>query len=91
MDMQQKLQRQQRKIQKRLKWNKLKAGHSINLFSHYLDKHAAEEAAFIEKQFDLETDVATLDPAAVNKAFVRGFSKIALDEYTESLEAMGRR
>ena len=37
-----------------------------------------EEAAFIEKQFDLETDVATLDPAEVNKAFVRGFSKIAL-------------
>ncbi len=55
----------------------------------YLDKHAAEEAAFIEKQFNLETDVATLDPAAVNKAFVRGFSKIALDEYAESLEAWG--
>lgn len=55
----------------------------------YLDKHATEEAAFIEKQFNLETDVATLDPAAVNKAFVRGFSKIALDEYAESLEAWG--
>jgi len=55
----------------------------------YLDKHSAEEAAFIEKQFNLETDVATLDPAAVNKAFVRGFSKIALDEYAESLEAWG--
>src|SRR3954447_2858169 len=55
----------------------------------YLDKHAAEEAAFIEKQFNLETDVATLDPAAVNKAFVRGFSNIALAEYAESLEAWG--
>src|SRR4051794_4578388 len=55
----------------------------------YLDKHATEEAAFIEKQFNLETDVATLDPATVNKAFVRGFSKIALDEYAESLEAWG--
>jgi hypothetical protein len=55
----------------------------------YLNKHAAEEAAFIEKQFNLETDVATLDPAAVNKAFVRGFSQIALDEYGESIEAWG--
>nr|WP_221452379.1 hypothetical protein [Bacillus benzoevorans] len=59
-----------------------------SIFS-YLDKHAAEEAAFIEKQFNLETDVATIDPAAVNKAFVRGFAKIALDEYAESLEAWG--
>ncbi|WVX84310.1 hypothetical protein R4Z09_02515 [Niallia oryzisoli] len=59
-----------------------------SIFS-YLDKHSAEEAAFIESQFNLETDVATLDPAAVNKAFVRGFSKIALDEYAESIEAWG--
>lgn len=59
-----------------------------SIFS-YLNKHAAEEAAFIEKQFNLETDVTTIDPAAVNKAFVRGFAKIALDEYAESLEAWG--
>lgn len=55
----------------------------------YLNSHSPEEAAFIESQFNLETDVASLDPAAVNKAFVRGFSKIALDEYAESLEAWG--
>lgn len=55
----------------------------------YLNSHAAEDAALIESQFNLETDVATLDPAAVNKAFVRGFSKIALDEYAESLETWG--
>lgn len=55
----------------------------------YLAKHAAEDAAFIESQFNLETDIASLDPAAVNKAFVRGFSQIALGEYAESLEAWG--
>jgi hypothetical protein len=55
----------------------------------YLNSHSPEEAAFIESQFNLETDVASLDPAAVNKAFVRGFSKVALDEYAESLEAWG--
>lgn len=59
-----------------------------SLFS-YLNGHAADEAAFIEKQFNLETDVATLDPAAVNKAFVRGFAKIAIDEYGESKETFG--
>jgi hypothetical protein len=59
-----------------------------SIFS-YLNSHATEDAALIEKQFNLETDVATLDPAAVNKAFVRGFSKIALDEYAESVEAWG--
>ncbi|MGP7817202.1 hypothetical protein [Niallia sp. 01092] len=55
----------------------------------YVDKHSAEEAAFIESQFNLENDVAKLDPEAVNKAFVRGFSKIALDEYKESVETWG--
>lgn len=55
----------------------------------YLNSHSPEEAAFIESQFNLETDVASLDPAAVNKAFVRGFSKIALDEYAESVETWG--
>lgn len=55
----------------------------------YLNKHAADETAFIEKQFNLETDAKTIDPAAVNKAFVRGFAKIAIDEYKESKEAIG--
>lgn len=55
----------------------------------YVNKHAAEEGAFILGQFDLQTDVATIDPAAVNKAFVRGFTKVALDEYKESIEAWG--
>lgn len=55
----------------------------------YLEKHSPEEAAFILSQFDLQTDVTTLDPVAVNKAFVRGFSKIALDEYAESVETWG--
>ncbi|MBV7508128.1 hypothetical protein KW850_23190 [Bacillus sp. sid0103] len=57
--------------------------------SSYLSKHAADETAFIEKQFNLESDVKTLDPAAVNKAFVRGFAKIAIDEYGESKELFG--
>lgn len=57
--------------------------------SAYLEKHAPEEAAFIESQFNLETDVTTLDPTEVNKAFVRGFSKVALHEYDESLKAWG--
>jgi len=55
----------------------------------YLNGHAPEEAAFIEKQFNLETDVTTIDPAAVNKAFIRGFAKIAIDEYGESKETLG--
>ncbi|MFK2827047.1 hypothetical protein QYG89_15450 [Bacillus sp. B190/17] len=59
-----------------------------SIFS-YLNKHAQEDAAFIQKQFDLQTDVKTLDPVAVNKAFVRGFSKIALHEYDESVENWG--
>ncbi|MCO0599083.1 hypothetical protein NGI46_16860 [Peribacillus butanolivorans] len=59
-----------------------------SLFS-YLNGHAPEEAAFIQQQFDLQTDSAKLDPAEVNKAFVRGFSKIALDEYKESEEFWG--
>jgi len=57
--------------------------------SSYLNKHAADEAVFIEKQFNLESDVTKLDPTAVNKAFVRGFAKIALDEYAESVETWG--
>jgi formylglycine-generating enzyme required for sulfatase activity len=55
----------------------------------YLDGHSPEEAAFILEQFDLETDVAQLNPEQVNKAFVRGFSKVALDEYEESIETWG--
>lgn len=55
----------------------------------YLDKHAQKDAAFILSQFDLQTDVTKLDPKAVNKAFVRGFSQIALDEYAESVETWG--
>ena len=55
----------------------------------YLNSHAEEEATFIENQFNLETDTAEIDPEAVNKAFIRGFSKIALDEYKESLESWG--
>lgn len=59
-----------------------------SLFS-YLNTHAPEESSFIEKQFSLESDVAAVDPVEVNKAFVRGFAKIALDEYKESEEAFG--
>lgn len=55
----------------------------------YLNKHAADETALIEKQFNLESDVKALDPAAVNKAFVRGFAKIAISEYEESKELFG--
>ncbi|TDK63158.1 hypothetical protein E2K98_06810 [Bacillus salipaludis] len=56
----------------------------------YLNKHAADETAFIEKQFNLESNVSELDPAAVNKAFVRGFAKIAISEYGESKELLGK-
>ncbi|MFP5110152.1 hypothetical protein ACSU6B_26010 [Neobacillus sp. C211] len=55
----------------------------------YLNKHAADETALIEKQFNLESDVKAVDPAAVNKAFVRGFAKIAISEYGESKELLG--
>jgi hypothetical protein len=56
----------------------------------YLKKNAPEEADVILKQFDLETDVKSVDPEAVNKAFVRGFAKIALHEYEESMENFGK-
>lgn len=55
----------------------------------YLNKHAAEDTAYIQQQFDLQSDVAVLDPASVNKAFVRGFTNIALSEYAESIETWG--
>lgn len=57
--------------------------------SKYLANHAPEDAAFIEKQFDLQTDVKTVDAAQVNKAFVRGFAQTAIDEYKESIETWG--
>ncbi|MFX3623986.1 MAG: hypothetical protein ACE3JP_08085 [Ectobacillus sp.] len=52
----------------------------------YVKKHASEEGDFILKQFDLQTDVKTLDAQAVNKAFIRGLAKVALHEYEESKE-----
>jgi hypothetical protein len=55
----------------------------------YINNHAAEEGAYILNQFDLQTDAASIDAAAINKAFVRGFTKVALDEYKESIEAWG--
>ncbi|MBN8191706.1 hypothetical protein JI667_06030 [Bacillus sp. NTK074B] len=55
----------------------------------YLSGNAPEEAEMINNQFDLQTDVKTIDPEAVNHAFVRGFSKIALHEYEESEEYWG--
>lgn len=55
----------------------------------YIVKHAEEDGEYIQSQFDLQTDVATLDPVAVNKAFVRGFAHVALDEYGESIETLG--
>lgn len=56
----------------------------------YIVKNAEEQAEFIQKQFDLSTDVKTLDPEAINKAFVVGFSKVALHEYEESVENWGQ-
>ncbi|NNU83210.1 hypothetical protein ETC05_04890 [Geobacillus sp. BMUD] len=56
----------------------------------YMKRHAAEEADYILKQFDLQTDVKTLDPKAVNHAFVRGWAKVALHEYEESQENWGQ-
>ncbi|MDP7977373.1 hypothetical protein [Bacillus multifaciens] len=56
----------------------------------YVKKAAPEEADFILKQFDLKTDVKTVDAKAVNKAFVRGFAKVALGEYKESQENFGK-
>ena len=38
----------------------------------------------------MQTDVKTLDPAAINKAFVRGWAKVALHEYEESKESWGQ-
>ncbi|MEY8351161.1 hypothetical protein AALF16_23335 [Bacillus cereus] len=56
----------------------------------YIKKAAPEDADFILKQFDLKTDVKTVDAKAVNQAFVRGFSKVALGEYKESQENFGK-
>lgn len=56
----------------------------------YMKKYAAAEADYILKQFDLQTDVKTLDPEAINKAFVRGLTKVALNEYEESEENLGQ-
>ncbi|WP_027409529.1 hypothetical protein [Anoxybacteroides tepidamans] len=56
----------------------------------YMKKHAAEEADYILKQFDLQTDVKTLDATAINKAFIRGLTKVALHEYEESEESWGQ-
>jgi hypothetical protein len=56
----------------------------------YMKKHAQEEADYILKQFDLQTDAKTLDPAAINKAFVRGWAKVALHEYEASKESWGQ-
>ncbi|WP_373286630.1 hypothetical protein [Anoxybacteroides voinovskiense] len=56
----------------------------------YMKKHAAEEADYILQQFDLQTDVKTLDPVAINKAFIRGWAKVALHEYEESEENWGQ-
>lgn len=50
----------------------------------YLKKNSPEEGEAILKQFDLQTDVKTLDPALVNKTFVRGWVNVALAEYKES-------
>jgi hypothetical protein len=52
----------------------------------YLKKNSPDEGDAILKQFDLQTDVKTLDPALVNKAFVRGWVNVALAEYKESQE-----
>ncbi|MCA0991421.1 hypothetical protein LCL91_09030 [Alkalihalobacillus hwajinpoensis] len=57
--------------------------------SNYIMNHAEEDAALIEKNFSLENDVAEIDPEAVNHAFIRGFSKVALHEYEESEEEWG--
>ncbi|HEY8343289.1 MAG TPA: hypothetical protein VIK75_09925 [Calditerricola sp.] len=56
----------------------------------YLAKYAKEEADFIQQQFDLSSDVTKLDPQAINKAFIRGYAKVALHEYEESAENWGQ-
>ena len=58
--------------------------------SSYIMNHAEEEATLIEKNFSLENDVAEIDPEAVNHAFIRGISKVALHEYEESEEEWGK-
>ncbi|ARI77958.1 hypothetical protein [Halobacillus mangrovi] len=57
--------------------------------SDYISEYAPDEAAVIEENFNLETDVKELDPEAVNNAFVRGLAKVALHEYEESEEDWG--
>ncbi|WP_226577655.1 Vpr/Vpx protein [Halobacillus litoralis] len=57
--------------------------------SNYVSEYAPEDAAIIEENFNLESDVKELDAEAVNHAFVRGLSKVALHEYEESEEYWG--
>lgn len=56
----------------------------------YLKKVSAEDADFIFRQFDLQTDVKTLNASSVNKAFICGFVKVALSEYKQSKENFGQ-
>ncbi|MEM5016913.1 hypothetical protein WKH31_11540 [Metabacillus indicus] len=55
----------------------------------YLQKNAPEEADYILGQLDLQTEAKNIDAYKINRAFVRGFGKIALHEYEESKEAFG--
>ncbi|MFC4766922.1 hypothetical protein [Effusibacillus consociatus] len=56
----------------------------------YLVKSAKEDAEFIQNKFDLKTSTKDIKADEINKAFVRGFAKVAKSEYKESFENFGK-
>jgi hypothetical protein len=55
----------------------------------YVAGQAKDEADFVNKQFDLNTDPKTIKGDAINNALVRGLAKVALSEYKASEEGWG--
>ncbi|WP_018130615.1 hypothetical protein [Effusibacillus pohliae] len=56
----------------------------------YLVKSAKEDAEFIQKKFDLQTDAKEIKGDEINKSFVRAFALVAKSEYQESFENFGK-
>jgi hypothetical protein len=52
--------------------------------------NSKEDAEFVNKQLDLTTDTKTVKGDAINTALVRGFARVALNEYKTSLENWGK-
>lgn len=56
----------------------------------YLVKQNKEDADFVQKQFDLSSDVKAIKGDAIHQALVRSIAKVALHEYEESQDNWGK-